>query len=220
MLYQEPENLYLDLIKNKEKISGRDSFFSCPAVSDRLKSSFIFKNNLKTKFSYDFNNKNNPIIESLEGVQAKYHKPSGLIDGSNVMLRMNWIFFAEESVDLLVNSPMFHKTNLSQHGFVVPGKYNPSKWFRPVSCEIQMWDLKGEVTIEEDDPLFYIEIMTDRKVTLKRFKFNEILVKYMESCTSAPDSFGLFLPLKERYKKFTKTKTDALVLSEIKKNLV
>jgi hypothetical protein len=220
MLYQEPENLFNELIKNKEKLSTRDSFFSCPAVTGRIKNSFVFKNNLKTKFYYDFTDKNNPIVEPIEGVEAKYFKPSALINGSNVMLRMNWIFFAEESVDLLVNSTMFHKTNLSEHGFIVPGKYDPSKWFRPVTCEIQLWGTKGEVTIKEDDPLFYIEAMTDRKIILKRFKFNEALVKYMEACTSAPHYFGSFLPLKDRYKKFTKTKTDALILEEIKKNLV
>jgi hypothetical protein len=42
----------------------------------------------------------------------------------------------------------------------------------------------------------------------------------MESCTSAPFTFGFSWPLQERYEKFTKTKTDKLVLAEIKNNLI
>ena len=220
MLYPEPDNLLTDLIKNKEELSARDSFFSCPAVTGRLKNSFIFRNNLKTKFAYDFTDKNNPVVEHIEGVSSIYFKPSALIGGSNVMLKMHWIFFAEESVDLLTNSTMFHKTDFSQHGFLVPGRYDPSKWFRPVTCEIQIWDSKGQITIEEGDPLFYIEAITDRKVILKRFRFTENLKRHMESCTSAPFTFGFSWPLQERYEKFTKTKTDKLVLAEIKNNLI
>ena len=220
MLYPEPENLYVDLIKNKEKLSGTDSFFSCPAVNSRLKTSFVFKNGLKTKFSYDFSDKYNPTIQYEEGINSMYYKPSNLVDGANVLLSIGWIFFSEEPVDILINPAMMHNTNLSSHGIIVPGKYDVSKWFRPLSGEIQLWKTKGTVTIEEDDPLFYLEVLSEKRVTLKRFKMNESLTKYKNACVDAPKSMGFNVPLKKRYKTFIQSRTNELILSEIKNNLV
>jgi hypothetical protein len=220
MLYQEPENLFLNLVKEKEKKSGVHSMFNCPAVSDRLKNSFVFKNLLKTTFSYDFLNEENPLVKPINGINASYYKPSNFIGGGNVALAMSWIFFAEEPVNLLINTPMLHKTKLSEHGFIVPGGYDASKWFRPISAELQMWDKKAEVTIEEDDPLFYLEVVTDRKVILKRFKMNNKLTKYKHACADSPQTMGSRLPLKNRYNKFIKSRMNEIVLKEIKNNLV
>lgn len=220
MYYDEPNILFNELIKNKEKTIGRAGFFNCPAVSDRLKTSFVFRNNLKTKFSYDFSDINNPIVLSEYGIPVSYYKGSSIIGGAAVALHTQWIFFAEEPVDILINTPMYHKPQLNNHGIIVPGKVNAGKWFRPLTGEIQLWNNKGTAIIEEDEPLFYLEVLTDRPVILKRFTMTNELKEYAESCYDSTRSVGHFLPLFERYKRFVNTKTNEIVLREIKKNVI
>ena len=221
LMYREPLNVYEELIAEKEPKSGNSSMFNCPAVRDRLKSTFVFKNNLKTTFSWDFTDLENPKVESLEGTLAAYYKHSSLKDKASVCLTMQWVFFCEESVTALMNPPTAHEpTDLQIKGMFPVGRMDISKWFRPVSAEFQMWDSKGLVTVHEDDPIFYLEIMTDRPIVLKRFKMDSELFRLMGACTNAPRYMGSNLPLIKRYSVFLSSKMDRLVLNAIKNNLV
>lgn len=222
MLYSEPENVYRELIKNKEPKSTNVSMFSCPAVSDRMKRSFVFKNNLKTKFDYDFTDLENPIVSQLDndGVTVEFFKHSSLVGGAAVAMQLSYVFFSEESVVGLINTPMYHRPKFLLNGMVVPGGYDLSKWIRPLSLEIQLWNNKGSVVIDENEPLFYLELITDRPVVLKRFSVNFALEKLIAGCFTAPSTMGRNLPLKSRYSRFISTKTHKKVLNEIKNSLI
>ena len=219
--YKEPVNLYTELLKSKEKRSEVHSHFNCPAVTGRMKSTFVFKNNFYTSFSYDFTDINNPVVTSNEGVHASFFKHSSIVGGASVTLDLMWIFFAEEPVDIHVNPPFYHSpTNLSKQGYVPSARMDPSKWFRPYSTELQFWGNKGDVVIQEDDPLFYLEVITNKKVNLQRFKMNDTLHSIASACVQSPHIYGARLPLVDRYKRFIETKTNAIVLKEIKKELL
>ena len=69
-------------------------------------------------------------------------------------------------------------------------------------------------------PLFYLELITNRPVIMKRFNVNKALYRYIIACSQAASSYGPNKPLAERYYKFISTSTDKLVLREIKKNLI
>jgi hypothetical protein len=59
----------------------------------------------------------------------------------------------------------------------------------------------------------------DSEIELKRFQMNEKLHKLMASCSTST-TWEAFASIQERYQRFMKTKTNLLVLDEIKKNLV
>jgi len=220
LMYDEPTNLYSELIKEKDPLSKKSSFFSCPVVSGRMKNTFIFKNNIRTVCNYDFTNKDNPIVESKEGIGANFYKHSGLKDGAYINFSISWIFFSEEPITAFLNTPMMHRPKYLKNGVFPFGGYEINKWFRPFNAEMQMWDTKGTIVIEEDEPLFYLELLTDRPIILKRFKMSDELIKYAQGCVGAPKNYGFNLPLIDRYKRFLSTKTDKLVLKEIKKNII
>jgi hypothetical protein len=221
MSYPEPVNLFKDLVKHKEKRVGMGSQFNCPAVSDRMKSSFVFKNNLHTEFSWDFSNPDTPIVTTKQGIHASFYKQSSVVGGAAVSLDAGWIFFAEEPTTIHLNPPVFHKpTDLSTKAYFPSGRIDASAWFRPMAAEIQTFEAVGEITIEEGDPLFYLEVLTDRPVELVRFDMSEELRNLMIECTSSPMTHGSRLPLVARYKRFKETRMHEFVLKEIKKNLI
>ena len=221
MLYRDPENLQDELIKMKEPRSERESFFNCPAVVSRIKNIFVFKNATEIEFLYDFTDSNNEKIITTKGIQAQYLKPSSIKGGSYAGLPLQWVFFAEEEVEILINSPSHHPISELQEKAILPfGKIDPSKYFRPFSYEIQIRDLAGKITIKENEPLFYLEILTDRPVILKRFVYTEKIRSYANHAGSIRHVFGKMMPLIEKYKAFKESRMTEIVLKEIKENLI
>jgi hypothetical protein len=198
MLYPEPTNLLHDLIKIRNKDSGPSSFFSCPAASGRMKKTFVFRNSLSSSYHYDFTDK----------------------EGGSIVLGLRYIFFSEEPVLGYISPPMMHEPKYTKSATAIPGAFDISKWFRPFVMEVQTWKTQGDIFIEEDEPLFYFEAATEREVVLKRFEVNDKLMRYLDGCVQAPAKFGRYLPLRDRYKKFTESRMNDLVLKEIKNNIV
>jgi hypothetical protein len=83
-----------------------------------------------------------------------------------------------------------------------------------------MWQQSGLLEVKENEPLFYIEFLTDKKIKLVRFKYNKKLSTYARHCADAPSLFGFGKPLHERYKKFNNSSMNKIVLNEILKNIV
>jgi hypothetical protein len=220
-LIKDPVNLFTDIVKDKEPKVKNISFFSCPAVADRLKNSFVFKNNVETTFMYDFTNKDYPIVKNANGLDAQYYKPSNFSDKAAVEVLSEWFFFSEEQIECLINPPSFHPpTDFYKKGFIPGGKVNIGNWFRPVRFEMQMWDFKNHLTIKEDDPLFYLEALTDKNVKLKKFNMTQKIHDISKFCTDSPSRDGRNLPLSERYNIFRKNNKHEELLTEIKRNVV
>jgi hypothetical protein len=71
-----------------------------------------------------------------------------------------------------------------------------------------------------DDPLFYVEFKTDKKIEFKRFnrtsKIDEIMIEAVQS----PAKYGFRKTLFQRYELAKRANIRNLILSEIKNNLV
>ena len=133
---------------------------------------------------------------------------------------MGWLFFCEEPVMAHLQAPYMHKPSYTTKGVIVPGGYDISSWFRKVNAEMHMWDAKGTLTLKDDEPLVYLELITDRPVVFKRFVLTEEIAKYDRACVAAPNYFGRHLPLAKRYKMFRETRTHEILAKEIKKNVL
>lgn len=221
LMYPEPVNLMQELSKSKTKESKKMSFFSCPAVSGRLKNTFVFRNNVKTTVHWDITDPLDPIIEVEEyGINCTIPREPALEGTAMIWLFLGFLFFCEEPLIAQTQVPYMHRPGYTNKGVIVPGGYDISSWFRAVNCEMLMWDEKGSMTIEEDEPLMYLELLTDRPVIFKRFVYTEEIAKIDVACVRAPKYFGRNLPLVQRYKRFKETRTHEILAKEIKKNLV
>lgn len=108
---------------------------------------------------------------------------------------MCYSFFADDSLDVSFTPPYFHKPQYLQSGSIIPGEFNVGKWFRPYICEIQMWEEKGNFSLNAGEPLFYAEFKTDRPINFYRFNYSDSLVKYQTAnirSSSFLDHFKLF----------------------------
>jgi hypothetical protein len=221
MMYPEPINLFNDMNQYRTKGTNKfGSFYMCPAVSDRMKRTFVFKNSLETEIDYDFTDLSNPIVQTVKGIKATTHKPSSMVDKGYIESALSYIFFAEESVLALMNVPTVHRPKYFNQGMLLSGSFDISRWFRPMSAEFQMWEQKGKLILEEDEPLFYLELITDKKINLQRFNMTEKLYRLSYECVRHSKTFGAFKPIQERYRKFEEAKMNEIVLTEIKKNLI
>lgn len=218
--YFEPHSLHSEFVKNSEKdTSAGIRFTSCPAVNSYSKNTFVFTNPLSYELSVnkDYVSPKNP---NKPFINAEYQRGPTLKDSPIVSVSMSWYIFAEESVVAKFTPPYFHEPKYTQYGTVVSGGFDIGSWFRPFNLDVQMWKDKTSLVFEEGEPLFYLHIETEKKIVLKRFSCNDTLANIALSCVHAPLSFGLHLPLKERYNRFIKSRTHDKVLREIKNNLI
>jgi hypothetical protein len=220
MLYEEPVTLFSDLIQTKSAESKDTSFFSCPAVSARLKRTFVFRNNLKTVVNFDGSDPLNVLLEPEEGIHCSVARTSGLTTGASLEFRLQYFLFAEEPVTCMVNPPYFHRPTYTKTGTIIASAFDFGKWYRPFVVEVQTWDKQGTITLEDGEPLFYFEPLTDRKVIFKRYTMTPKLMSYAIACADAGKYYGRHKPLVDRYRRFMSTRTNEVVLREIKNNLV
>jgi hypothetical protein len=222
MMYPEPTNVFSDLMRIKNLKSKDNSFMSCPAAVGRLKNMFVFKNGMNSEYEFDNTDPQNPWVRltSKTGIAVKYTRQSAWNNGASLDFSMQHIFFAEEPVNAVFSPPFMHQAEYIKYATCVPATYDISKWFRPFVFEIQTWNPSGKLVLPEGDPLFYIEVFTDRKIVLKRFVLTQALQDYGQSCIKAKNQYDTHLPLVELYQKFTNSRMNDLILKEIKSNLL
>jgi len=220
-LYPKPDQLFSSLVKNKVSDSGNNNFFSCPATANKFKKTLVFNFPVDSHYAYDFSNNNKILqLENPNGVAAQVLRDAAIKQGPCIYINLSYVLFSDEPLDAFFTSPYFHKPGYTNYGTVVPGEFNIGKWFRPFNLELQMWSNKGEFTIEENEPTFYVEFKTDRPIELKRFSMNEKLFNYANSCVETTNMFGRGRSLLQRYAMFDKVGLREKVLTEINKNII
>lgn len=222
MLYPEPKTLMSELMYIKNPNRGNKNYFVCPAASSSFKTTYVFYNGLESHYSYDFSDDNNPIVTPQSDTYLGYNimRPPTTVGHPMVDISLRYIFFCEEPLMALFTPPYFSKPRYLNYGTLAPGRYDIGSWFRPFNTEFHLWDIKGDLILEEEEPLFYLTLETDRPVNLHRFELSEKLSSYVQHCVDAPTWQGYNLPLVKRYKTFKRSNMDKLVLKEIKENLI
>lgn len=225
LLYPDPENVYSSLVRRMPDSKNNRSimtYMSCPAASARLKNMWVFKAPFTMEYGYDFSDPDNPKVWNItEGYFAwRITRKSVIEGGALISLSIKHMLFSEESITPLFGPPVMFKPQYLNYGTSVPGAFDISKWFRPHVFEVQLWNNVGTFKIEEGEPLFTVEFITDRPIQIKRFAMTKSLVEYADSCVDSSRYFGKWLGLAKKYEIFTKSKMDKIILKEIKNNLV
>ncbi len=224
MLYPEPTTLFSDLQKQKLATAGKDTYFSCPATSDKYKKTFVFRNTLPSDYDFDFTNEN-PEQNYFKHTSKNYLsysilRPPTITAGPMVNFNLYYSFFSEEPLEAVFTPPMMHKPQYTMYGTSIPGQFDIGQWFRPFPLEVQMWNMKGEFHLKDEEPLFYLELKTTKKVELKRFKMTGEISSYLKHCSSSKSTWGYGVTLPKRYERFNQSRMNDMVLKAIKANLL
>ena len=214
-LYQKPVSLFSDLNKTKEKNS--DNFLTCPAISGKFKKTLVFRNSLSSSYFYE-SESITPTSSTYLGV-VNSRKPS-LSFGPIYQFANSICMFSEESIDAFFTPPYFHKPEHIQYGSCIPGEFDIGQWYRPYHFEVQMWSNSGEFHIKEDEPLYYVNFKTNKKINLYRFNNSELLINYYNACIGTTSLFGRGQSFFSRYNRFKQVGLREKILTEIKKNII
>ncbi len=222
LLYHEPEQLFKHFNKlriSNKKMNENSNMLGCPAISNKFRQTYLFKNSANSHVSIDNNTKVSYLLDTSIGAKIQ-REPSF---DNNIILRyfLGWLFFTEEdSLEINITAPYFHKPKYLNYGSIIPGSFDIGKWFRPYNAEFNLWDGINEFKIDEDEPIFYIEFITDRPIILKRFINTDTINKLAWACADVSNTMGKFQPLKRRYEQFAASRNKEIVLKEIKNNLL
>lgn len=220
-LYPKPETLFQNLSKNKIPADSPVSYFRCPAISNKMKHTFVFKNTMDFSYKYDFTDNKKEIVQTSDmAIGMGILRDQQLTTGPNIAVHLEWIFFSDEEVDAFFTPPYFHEPKYTKYASIIPGEFNIGNWFRPYVMEVQAWNNSGELKFENNEPLFYLELKTDKKINLKRFEYNKTLHGYAKSCMNTTLHFGSNQGLFSRYTRFKEVGMREKILTEIKKNLI
>lgn len=224
MLYSKPENVFTNL--HREKIPG-SLMAQCPAVKEELHNVFVFKATMDDEFDIpdhcyerEPTPDENPRIQ-VDSIAGMYHeRPSSFPDHIDVIYNMSWLFFASEPVIARMTAPYFPAVSPLEGGRLAPGQFDIGRWYRSWNLDYHIPKTTRRFSVKENDPLFFMEVMTDKKVEFKRYMFNENLLALTREVSNTPNVYGRHKTLEERYERAARSQISEMVMTEIKKNLI
>jgi hypothetical protein len=210
----EPLKTYMQRVRNDE---NRLPYQSCAAFREYYSNTFV----IYQPFSaFARLNDNGQIVETTHPAWFN-ERVSSIKNAVAINFDLGWLFFTEEEgLKMELTPPFLHKTSLASTGFLAAGCFDISSWFRPAMCTWQLWEGERELNLVEGEAIGYVTFHTDKQVNLKLFKRSEILAKGIYATSGAITALLPLRSLKQRYDMFRQSKTNKVILSEIKKNLV
>ena len=222
-LYSDPVSALADLntIRNK----SAKNMFTCPAYTQSMKNVFVFKSSLTEKIKLD----NDFFVP--KGNHPFYHygkskilltelRESSLDQHVNVSYNMGWLFFADQPVEARFTAPYFPTTSPAPGAMLATGQFNIGEWYRDYILDYHIPFGTKELNFEKDQPLFYLELRTDKKVIFKRYNLTRELKRVAEECSTSPGNYEASKSLLYRYNVFKRSSSPERVLSYIKDNLI
>jgi len=219
ILYKEPTSLNKYLSKNINKERSNDvqnrGFMSCTAYKGLTNNIYVIENPMESSYTLDGDMQST----SKNSLSALYKREPQL--NNQILFEYNYplIFFAEESLEMQFTAPYFLNAPHLKYGAVTPGQYNIGKWFRPIQTEINLWDNVKEFKIKKDEPLAFLNFLTNKKINFKMFHMSDDLAKIMTVCATA-STWEVNVPLVSRYLRFHESKMLQKTLKLIKQNLI
>lgn len=214
------KNVYKDLVNKSVNRDTQVNITSCPAVKAGTKNLFMMCTFQDEQFKYDVNDS---VVRGLNGtrdilIERKPHFEKSII------FDLGWeiYFFSEESVLMKATAPWFHKASFQANGVTIGGEYDIGKWFRPLQLDVICWNEKGTIEFKAGEPLYYIQINTDRPIILKQFNLTLELHLLASNLVFDPARRNdkLFGGLEKRYKLFENSQYRQEIIKEIKANLL
>lgn len=230
MFYSEPKRVisqFTDTSKIKKEKNTTKPIFGCPATKDLVNNLYYFDYPMDANLTFDlvngFDNPNGvyPFRVKTEGsgLALSTPRPTSLEGYFPLEYNMSWLFFADEPLVARFTPPYFPFYSPMNGSILASGEFDIGQWFRPFHIDYHVPITTTSFNLETNDPLFYVEFKTNKKIIFKRYSLNKELASLSRECINSPSYFGQLKKLKERYRFAEKSKMKERVLSEIRKNL-
>jgi hypothetical protein len=180
---------------------GADLLFKCPAVKSLIKNDFVIKApfDLDLTFAPEtasiYTNKYGQEFFDKEIINRS--RPNG-----PMILTMppRYIFFSKDDVEIMSFDLPIISSGSSKNIKMIPGKFNISKWVRPIDFTFTVVDPSQPVSMKAEDPLWAVRFYTPNDVPVKmtRFELTPDMLLNVGAMT-AIKKYREFLPLKKCY---------------------
>lgn len=196
-------SLSSDVLKNRRDVT----FVKCPAVTDFMKSTYVFKSpfdldlniEVTTEFSKVYiDNISQEIFNSIVDMRFLENEERGQSPHPLIGIDFLSTFTCDSSVMLQVFPAFMHYNDFTSKTCVIPGEYDISKWTRPVELVFEVKDKKEHIKIKKEDALCYFKFTSSDTIKLEK---NLTPWKEINICNDLRNK-NKFRPLKERYKSY------------------
>lgn len=204
------------IIPNGLRKAQGGNYQSCSALHTLARNTFV----VTAPFDVTLYLNSNGVIS--EGTTHPYwfeERISSIENSFSVDFDMPFIFFSEKNVDVKITPAYMHNLSYSNTGFVVPGQFDISNWFRPFPIIFQLWEGKQVLNFYKGEPLAYVTFDTDKEINLKQFNLTSDIYNQAVAC-GEHKLLSPFQTMDQLYNKFNKTGLKKIVLNSIKNNLV
>lgn len=230
MFYSDPKKVISQFnghTKIKKEPNTSKPIFTCPATKDLVNNLFYFDYPMNADLNFDLvnnysnSNKIYPYLINAEGLGLSLStpRPTSLEGYFPLTYNMSWLLFADEPLVARFTPPYFPFYSPMEGAVLASGEFDIGQWFRPFHLDYHVPITTTSFKLTSNDPLFYIELKTDKEVVFKRYRLTKELAALGRECVQSPKLFGPFKKLQERYDFAQKSKMKERVLAEIKENL-
>lgn len=228
MLFREPESVFAKLIKEDPKRVNSRGMRVCPATRDMFKNVYTFRSAIDDHFTFDIEwckkqadlpDENMYIPTTGSKVEFTKTRASSFDGYIDVDYNLSWVFLADEPVVAKFTAPYFPPSAPAKGAIYATGKFDIGRWFRPILTNLHVPLTTDKFGYSKDQEIFYMELMTEKKVKFQRFNMNPALKQLREECGQSPSRLKRYMSLEDRYKHGEDTELLDRVMREIKKNL-
>jgi hypothetical protein len=186
-------------------------FLKCPAYTDFLKNTFVFKSPIDVSINIESDkdfikvwseNISQPLFEKIIDGRFLNNQESG--QSPYPLLGIDFLnYFETDSSTIMSVTPAFlHHNDFTRKTSVIPGEFDISKWFRPVECVFEIKNSCEKIEIKKGDALCYFKFRTEINEPIKLIE-ESISWKKINQCAELRNK-DPFKPLKFRYESFEK----------------
>lgn len=200
LVYFEPELIWPVILQERTEAN----YTKCPAVSDYFNNIYVIRCPYDVTISYD--REHNAYKTDKLG-QEWYNQTllprfpivkNGILVGACITLRINYLFVADQDVEIESMDVPVLSTPLTRNIKIIPGKMNIHRWVRPVDFTFEIQNLDIPLELKRGDPLFAVRFKTDKGTKLTHVDYSADLQTVTEACLSSK----IYVPrksLKYRY---------------------
>lgn len=227
LAYRKPESL-LSFIHGNKMPTGQMQ--SCPAMRNRLDNVFVFKSSFTEEFDFglkgdlQFDTNRDPremqFVEADTGVGLYKPRPPQLKGYNDLAYNLAWCLWASEPVMARFTAPYYPPTTPMEGALLAPGEFDIGRWYRPFILDYHVPYTTTHFKVKENDPLFFLELETDKKVEFKRYEFSVELGALAQENAQAHERYAKNTPLEKRYEQAEEAMQPELVMKYIRDNLV
>lgn len=214
LLWQLSPNQLYQYSKNNFSANLNDSlnWLKCPASVDIMSKTWFIENQL----DININIKKDEVVYS-DTIYSKNILNFRNFDDNYVILDylISLNMFCESDLNISVFNPYIYP---AKNLFAVPGKFNISKWFRPINPSF-MAEIGKDISFKKGDPLLYFSFDTNEKINFKEFYFSDTL-KEISKELMLYKKYSKKNSLNSLYSAFSDKKINKIVLKEIKKMVI